>query len=167
MQPASIAHRTDSLTGSFGDIARKSQGYRGYTGSRRGNAQRGRLELAGFFLLLRAVDFLVYFSTPVDERSRVLAALFTCALWTTAPLVGVWLRTGWCRWAMMACLFGSVAAMSYVLRSSFDLPIQYSHFVMPFIIAIVNAGIAWAVIGLRDIRRLVSRSHTSRPYGYR
>jgi hypothetical protein len=171
MQPASIVDSHAPIADSLGVNpqinSQKSGSYRGYTGSRRGNAQRGRLELIGFFVVLRALDLLVYFTAPANERTQILGVIFTCALWTTAALAGVWMREGWCRWALMACLFGSVVATSCFLKSSFDLPLQFNHFVIPFIIAIVDAAIAWAVIGSRDIRRLVSRSHTAKPYGYR
>jgi type II secretory pathway component PulK len=60
----------------------------------------------------------------------------------------------------------SVIAAAYVLRTAFDLPLHYTQLLVLLAVALINAGAGWAVVGLRDIRRLTSPSHASRPYGY-
>jgi hypothetical protein len=142
----------------------------GYSGSRKGrpsgNSARGRLFLVLIFLVLRLGDALVYFGGPSSAKSQLLAGVLTGALWTTALLAGVWFRQDWCRWALMVALIACIFASAAFLRAAFDLPLNYRLMSILLAVAAINGGAAWAVIALRDIRRVTSRAYGSRPYGY-
>jgi hypothetical protein len=60
----------------------------------------------------------------------------------------------------------SIFSSMFFLRGAFDLPINYPLLTLFGITASVNGAAAWVLVRVRDIRRLTSRSHASRPYGY-
>lgn len=145
----------------------RPSGYPSYRKGRSpGSSQRGRMLLIAIFCALRAADALICFAGPAAGRSPAMAAVLTGALWTTALLIGIWFRHEWCRWALMVVLLFCILSATFFLRSAFELPINYTSLVVLLAVALINAAAAWAVIELRDIRRLTSRSHASRPYGY-
>jgi hypothetical protein len=122
--------------------------------------------LVAIFFALRGADALVCFAGPGGTSPSTVAAILTGALWTTALLIGIWFRQEWCRWALMVVLLLSILLDMYFLRSTFDLPLHYPALAVLLAVALINAGAAWGVVQLRDVRRLTSRSHASRPYGY-
>jgi hypothetical protein len=145
----------------------RPSGYPGYRkGRTSGSSRRGRLLLIAIFCALRGADILIIIAGAAGLRSPATAAVLTGALWTTTLLVGIWFRQEWCRWALMTVLMGCILAATYFLRGAFDLPLHYSSLAVLGVVALIDASAAWAVIELRDIRRLTSRSHASRPYGY-
>jgi hypothetical protein len=147
--------------------ALRPSGYPGYRkGRTAGSSRRGRLLLIVIFCTLRVADALICFAGPAGARSPALAAVLTGALWTTALIVGIWFRQEWCRWALMVVLLGCILSAAYFLRAAFDLPLHYASLSVLLVVALIDSAAAWAVIQLRDIRRLTSRSHASRPYGY-
>jgi hypothetical protein len=111
-------------------------------------------------------DALVCYAGATGPHSPVVAAVITGCLWTTALLAGIWFRQEWCRWALMVALLLSILSAVWILRPAFDLPLHYTQVLVLLAVALINAGAAWAIVKLRDIRRITSRSHASRPYGY-
>jgi hypothetical protein len=147
--------------------ALRPSGYPGYRKGRSpGNAGRGRLLLVAIFFALRVGDALVCYAGATGLHSPVAAAVITGCLWTTALLAGIWFRQEWCRWALMVALLLSILSAVWILRPAFDLPLHYTQVLVLLAVALINAGAAWAIVKLRDIRRITSRSHASRPYGY-
>jgi len=147
--------------------ALRPSGYPGYRkGRTAGSSRRGRVLLILIFCVLRVADALVCFSGPASARSPAVAAVLIGALWTTSLMVGIWFRQEWCRWALMVVLLLSILSAMFFLRDAFDLPVHAGPILVLLVIALINSGAAWGVIQLRDIRRLTSRSHASRPYGY-
>jgi len=139
----------------------------GYTlGRVPGSSRRGRRALVVIFCALRLNDLLIYFGSPVNDRSPLLAAILTAALWTTILLAGVWFRQNWCRPALSFVLFVITCAVMMLFRDALDMPVSHGLFVVVAISALINVAAAWAMVCLPDIRRLTSRASGSHPFGY-
>jgi len=146
----------------------RPSGYPGYhKGRAPGSSRRGRLYVLLIFCALRIPDACAYFGSPQGAKRAMIAAIITGALWTTSLLIGVWFRHDWCRPSLAVVLIGSMLATLYVLHSAFDSGINPASAALFSVIAAVDIAAAWAIVGLRDIRHLTSRAHTSRPYGYK
>jgi hypothetical protein len=119
------------------------------------------------FFALRVADACIYFGSAVSDKKPLLAGLCTGALWTTVLLAGIWRRRDWCRWALMVLLLPPILYSVVSLFSAVDLAANHRSLAVLAAVAAINGGVAWAVVGLRDIGRLTSRAYGSRPYGYK
>ncbi len=78
--------------------------------SRRGNFTKGRIWIVFIFLLLRAMDFLLYYSVhTMPNTSRLIGDIIAATLWSAVLLTLVWMRQNWARYAMGILLLLSVA----------------------------------------------------------
>jgi hypothetical protein len=136
------------------------------SGRSRGSSQRARLWLILIVCALRASDLYTYFGSPGGNKTGLLSTLIVSAIWTTALLAGVWYRQDWCRVGLIGLLFISLIVSVINVPAAFNFPINYPVLAMFCVDTLIDAGAAWALISVRDIRRYTSRASGSRPYGY-
>jgi hypothetical protein len=123
---------------------------------------RARWLLILIFCALRLADLLYYFGfqAAIDraDKSRLLGAIVAGVIWTTALLMGVWLRRDWCRYVLMIFLGLAVAGALIAIPSV--LPMLASHNAVAILGAgtLINAAIAWLLAWSPDIKRLTNRT---------
>lgn len=105
-------------------------------------------------MLFRLLDFITLNDIPPELTRQLISFVITSAIWTTALLIGVWLRKPWARLILIALL--GLASVFIIIM--FPMITDYPALLTPLVsILIVHAGtFGWLILS-RDVRRLISR----------
>jgi len=124
-----------------------------------GSAQRGRVWLVLIFFAMRAADVLLFSGMPPGKGSEILGSIITSAIWTTALLVGMWLRKNWCRYFLIFILLVTFFLSAFMIYDIGLSPHVINLTVVYILVAVtlIHGAIALALILSKDIKRLTSR----------
>ena len=119
-----------------------------------GKASRARIGLVVVFVLFRLLDFMALYGVPEELNRPVISSVITGSIWSTALLLGVWLRKSWARFILIALVGLATIGLIILFPILADYPAMTPTLVCELL---VNAGVfAWLTLS-RDVRRLVSR----------
>ena len=120
----------------------------------RGKASRARIGLIVVFVLFRLLDFITLNDIPPELSRQLVSSVITSAIWTTALLIGIWLRKPWARLILIALL--GLASVSIIIL--IPMIADYPAMMTPLVSTLaVHAGVFGWLILSRDVRRLTSR----------
>ena len=143
----------------------EDQSYRRPHRRRHGNSRRARVCLAVLFVVFASLQIVMYLHVEPSRTHlpRFMSALINDAIWTTALMLGVWLRQKWARYILIAfqllSVFGVVLASCDLLEPGMMVKDSTA---MGLVVAagLAHAVCAWLLICSRDFKRLTSHSST-------
>ena len=105
-------------------------------------------------MLFRLLDFITLNDIPPELSRQLVSSVITSAIWTTALLIGIWLRKPWARLILIALL--GLASVSIIIL--IPMIADYPAMMTPLVSTLaVHAGVFGWLILSRDVRRLTSR----------
>lgn len=132
------------------------------------SSSRGRAYLLVIFSVLLLISVAAYLSVPNivlpdigNVKFPILATIVTSFLCYGVLLVGIWHHHDWTRTILVALLFTSSLVECFVIPIAFgDIPdLKDGTFTALYFIPLSQFIAAILVIGLRDVKRLVSRAY--------
>jgi hypothetical protein len=126
--------------------------------SRFGNSSRGKLSLIAMFLILRCLDFFIFFEWPAVNKSEVFVTILNNVIWTTALLTAIWFRKSWGRYVLIFFLPLSVIS-ALILLPDFWIKFDADNRLLLIITVTLAAQgtVAWFLMFSRDLDRLTGR----------
>lgn len=121
---------------------------------RHASPQVGRVWVVFVFLMLRAVDLVIYCGVPVITRHHLMGVILNGVIWSTVLLIGIWFRKAWARIILVFLLLASVGLAMIFWTGLADVHVS-AHFVGLSIG--VNLAVALILICSPSVRKLTSR----------